>query len=301
MAQIRWAAAALAASLLLAACAEAAPDARARGGPVSTTTAVPSAEPSGGPKLESPPPVTVRFSDQSVDLAAYCFGNACINGAPPAEPPNVGDPEQVVVRFPLPGWSFTASFTPAGDECGRVQQASLEATGGGEFVLRPAGHAGPYDVTLFGRGNGSLFVTFQWTTPTDGPLPVPEARLAVLAGHDGLVDSYGVELEVINLARTPKKAWARITVRDATGEAVTFQASRAQREWCFPVGTVYWDGPDGKGLAAAALGQGPFTYEVQLVLDGVRYRATATWPADEIVGNEPSVALRFSPNLPALS
>jgi hypothetical protein len=253
--------------------------------------------------LDSPPPVTVGFFDQSIELPAwtYCYGDACVDGGPPAEPPNVGNPEQVIVRFPLPGWSFTASFTPAGDECGRVQQAPLEATGRGEFVLQPAGHAGSYDVTLFGRGNGSVFVTFRWTTPSDGPLSVPEARLAVLAGHDGPVDSYGVELEVINLARTPKKASARITVRDATGEAVTFQASRAQREWCFPVGTVYWDGPDDKGLAAAALGQGPFTYEVQLVLDGVRYRATATWPADEIVGNEPSVALDFSPELPALS
>jgi hypothetical protein len=94
-----------------------------------------------------------------------------------------------------------------------VQEVPLEATGGEEFVLRPAGFASTYDVTLFGRGNGDLFVTFRWTTPTDGPLPVPEARLAVLAGHDGRVDSYGVELEVINLARTPKRASATIGSR----------------------------------------------------------------------------------------
>jgi hypothetical protein len=48
-------------------------------------------------------------------------------------------------------------------------------------------------------------------------------------------------------------------------------------------------------------GDGPFTYEVELLLDGARYIAAATWPADEIVGNEPSVALRFTPDLPALS
>jgi hypothetical protein len=65
---------------------------------------------------------------------------------------------------------------------------------------------------------------------------------------------------------------------------------------------VYWDGPDDQGLAAAAaLGDGPFTYEVELVLEGTRYVATATWPADEIAGNEPSVALHFTPGLPALS
>lgn len=302
-ARATWAVAALAGSLLLAACAEAAPVTQAGGGPARTTTAPPLVAPARVPKSDSPPPVTLRYFDRSVDLSAwtYCYGNVCADGAPPAEPPNVGSPAQVVVGFPLPGWSFTASFTPAGDECGRVQEVPLDATGEGEFVLRPAGHAGPYDVTLFGRGGGDLFVTFRWTTPRDGPLPVPEARLAVLANHDGRVDSYGVELEVANLARTPKKSSATITVRDATGNGVTFQATRDQHEWCVPDGTVYWDGPDDEGLAAAALGQGPFVYEVQLLLDGVRYRATAAWPADEIVGNEPSVALQFSPNLPALS
>lgn len=63
-------------------------------------------------------------------------------------------------------------------------------------------------------------------------------------------------------------------------------------------GTVYWDGPDARGLAAAALGDRPFTYEVELVLDGLHYVATAEWPADVIAGNEPSVALEFDPDLP---
>ena len=57
---------------------------------------------------------------------------------------------------------------------------------------------------------------------------------------------------------------------------------------------------DQQGLAAAGLGSGPFTYEVELVLDGIRY-ASADWPAGEIVGNEPSVGLDLTPDLPALS
>ena len=121
------------------------------------------------------------------------------------------------MEFPLSGWSFTASFVPAGKECGRIQEAPLTQTGDGSFVLLPIGHADTYDVTLFGRGNGDLFVTFRWTTPIDGPLPQPEARLAVLAGHDGKTDSYGVELEVSNLARNPEEAVATITVRAETG------------------------------------------------------------------------------------
>jgi hypothetical protein len=298
-AHAKWLMAAFAGSLFLAACAEAAPPGA---GTSPVTTSASSSEPGFYPDLDSPPPVTVRFFDQSIDLHAwtYCYGNVCADGSPPAETPDVGSPQEVVVEFPLSGWSFTASFRPTKDECGRVQQMPLESTGGGAFVLRPAGYADTYDVTLFGQGDGDLFVTFRWTTPIDGTLPPPEARLAVLADHDGQVDSYGVELEVTNLARTPKKTSASITVRSATGETVTFEATRSDHP-CLPEGTVYWDGPDNEGLEAAALGNGPFTYEVELVLDGVRYVATAAWPQDEIVGNEPSVALDFTPDLPALS
>lgn len=293
----KWVTAAFAGSLFLAACGEVAPPGTSR-----DTTPESSAEPGLYPDLDSPPPVTVRFFDRSIDLLVwtYCYGSVCADGSPPSEPPDVGDPEQVVVEFPLPGWSFTASFRPTGDECGREQAMPLDPTGDGAFLLRPAGRADTYDVTLFGRGDGDLFVTFRWTTPTDGPLPAPEARLAVLADHDGRVDSYGVELQVTNLARTPREASATITVRADTGEAVSFYASRAKGT-CLPEGTIYWDGPDQQGLAAASLGDGPFTYEVELVLDGERYLAFANWPADEILGNEPSVALDFTPDLPALS
>lgn len=246
--------------------------------------------------------MTARFFDQSIDLNAwtYCYGNGCVDGGPPRNPPDVGAPEAVVVEFPLSGWSFKASFTPAGEKCGRMQTVSLEPTDEGEFVLRPAGHADTYDVTLFGRGNGDLFTTFRWSTPTDGPLPKPRARLAILAGHDGSVDSYGVELEVRNLARTPLSASARITVRAEDGDALTFKAKQSRRR-CFPEGTLYWDGPDDEGLAAAELGDGPFSYDVELILEGKRYVASATWPDDEIKGNEPSVRLDFTPSLPALS
>ena len=71
--------------------------------------------------LEAPPPVTVRFSDQSIDLHAwtYCYENGCADGSPPRHPLDVGDPDEVGVEFPLSGWSFKASFSPANEECGR--------------------------------------------------------------------------------------------------------------------------------------------------------------------------------------
>ena len=80
---------------------------------------------------------------------------------------------------------------------------------------------------------------------------------------------------------------------------MTFDAMRSSMG-CFHEGTIYWDGPDAQGLAAAELDEGPFTYRVEVVLDGSRHVAEAEWPADEIPGNEPSVPLRFTPSLPSL-
>ena len=248
-----------------------------------------------------PPPVTV-VGDMTVELSAwsYCYGNRCIAGAPPPNPPDVGEPDEVEISFPLSGWRFDAIFTPADEKCGRMQHIRLQPTDEGSFVLGPAGFAGIYDVTLFGRGEGDLSVTFRWTTPVDGPLPEPQARLAILADEDGKETSYGVELNISNLESTPDKAKARITVRSSEGRALSFEAALAQRR-CRPEGSLYFDRPDDKGLEAAALGSRPFVYKVELKLDGKRYVARATWPKDQIPGNHPSVRLHFSPPLPALS
>ena len=254
----------------------------------------------GGPQFDAPPPVIVRAGAKAFTLAAwtYCYDTGCADGSPPVDPPDLGHPPRVDVEFPLVGWTFEAEFVPVGDVCPRRHSVAVESTGEGTYVVVPAGHADTYDVTLFGRGSGDLFVTFRWTTPTDGPMPVPRARLAVLADHDGAVDSYGVELELSDLAATPEQAEAEVMVTAANGEALTFEATRAPG--CFAEGNVYWDGPAQAGLDAAQLGPAPFTYEVIVTLDGVRHTATATWPDDEIDGNEPSVSLDFAPPLPAL-
>jgi len=152
---------------------------------------------------------------------------------------------------------------------------------------------------LFAQGVGDMVAAFRWTTPADGELPTPRARLAVIADHDETPDSYGVELMVSNLAETPDSAAAEITVTAGNGRSLTFDATRARGN-CWPDGTVSFDGPDESGLAAAALGGFPFHYAVTLTLDGKTYRSSADYPADEIHGYEPSVALRFSPALPAL-
>lgn len=69
---------------------------------------------------------------------------------------------------------------------------------------------------------------------------------------------------------------------------------------CRSAGDLYFDHPDEPAKEAARLGDFPFTTTVTLTLDGHTYRATAVYPDDEIKGNEPSVALRFTPELPGL-
>lgn len=278
------------------------------GPPTPTDQGSASVEPSSpqispDPRLpEAPPPVTVHFVNGSVELEpyTYCYVEGCVDGGPTVPIPDVGSPALVTVEYPLDGWTFTAFFR-TGEECGRIQSISLSPNGDGTFTLEPVGFADRYNVSLFGENlrGGSFSVGFQWTTQTDGPMPEPRAYLALLSNDDP-VTSYGVELHVDNLATTPASVRARITVRASNGREITFRADPAHRPFCLSEGTVLWDGPDAKGLEAAALGDPPFTYEVELFLDGNRYVATATWPNDEIEGEEPAVLLDFVPDLPEL-
>ena len=68
-----------------------------------------------------------------------------------------------------------------------------------------------------------------------------------------------------------------------------------------------WDAPSflptvkgGPIPGLAALGKGPYIYDVDLVLDGEHYAAAARWPADEIPDYAPNVRLTFTPPLPAM-
>lgn len=249
------------------------------------------------------PPVTVTGVDGDVGLRpwTYCWTSGCADGMPPEVLEDVGASEELRLAFPVPGWSFEAIFRPADQPCGRRQSVPVEPDGEEEHVVRPAGPAGVYDVDLFGRGpEGDVVVTTRWTTTEDGPFPVPTASLAVLAENDGVIESYGVELLVDDLATTPEHVAAAITVTSSEGAAVTFEPTLMAGQ-CQEEGLLLLDAPVEQGFEAAALGSAPFTYDVVLTLDGRRHTATATWPDDVLPDYEPSVRLDFDPRLPALT
>ena len=255
-------------------------------------------------EIQPPPGFRLTYSDHELQLPPYtwCYTNGCVDGVRATPPSLAGRPAEVRVEVPTAGWHLTATFTHAGESCGRRQIVEPIRAADGSFMLRPAGPAGRYDVDLFAQGDGGdMVATFRWLTSVDGPLATPAARLAVIADHDGHPDSYGVELAIDNLARTPTGSQAHIAVTAANGRSVEFDAEHADNPGCLPEGSIYFDGPDDQGKRAAALGPAPFTYKVTLVLGGRTYRASADYPDDVIAGNEPSVSLTFLPPLPALS
>lgn len=270
--------------------------------PTTTEDSSESEEGRGPTEIDRPPPVEVRGGDTVLSLEAWtaCWGNGCYDGMPPQNPPHIGDPAEILVEFPEEGWEFSATVTPVGEECGRRQTEPLETVEVTVHRLMPIGLADEYEVTLFGRGpGGDLFVSFLWSTPTDGVMPVPAATVSILADHDGQLDSYGVEVPVWNLAATPEQASGRVTVRSAEGEEHTFQLARQDQD-CSE-GTLYFTAPTAEGLTAAGLGTAPFTYELTLGLDGQTHVGTGVWPDQVDPECAPCVPLSFTPPLPALT
>lgn len=250
---------------------------------------------------KKPPPFTLHYGNKKLDIKpyGYCYGTTCADGIPRKPLASVGSPQSVVIELGLKDWTIEANFRASGEPCGQSQSTTLKPDKDGLYHLTPLGHAGAYDVQLFGRGEGGdVAGSFRWKTPADGPLTAPSAIMALIADQGGKPESYGLELGLTNLAVSPKTASAKIKVTAANGRSLEFTPPVAGHS-CAAGGNVSFALPAVKAKAAAAIGGFPFVYDVTVSLDGTKYRATATYPSDQIEGNEPNVALRFSPALPA--
>ena len=90
---------------LLAGCGETGPDPRPAASPDPTTTEAAPREPAAPPDQEGPPPVTLRFLDETVDLPAwtYCYGNLCADADPALRPSGRRQSGGGRGRVPAPG------------------------------------------------------------------------------------------------------------------------------------------------------------------------------------------------------
>lgn len=250
-----------------------------------------------------------HFVDEQGDVVdtppwSACLGNGCWDGAPglAGDLPEAGSPKALYFAFDYAGWDFRdVTFNPVEDAC-RQRVITVEATQVSDQVFRidPAGEPGRWRVDVFGRGpEGDAVTSIIWDTRTGGTKGEPASGIsAVLAGHDGTLDSYGVELSLSGLDRSYPDATATITITSATGRSVTLEPRLASSR-CGRAGNLFFTAPDDEGRRATELGDGPFTYSASVRLGDTTYVGTGTYPQDLIRGNEPSIRLTWDPPLPS--
>ncbi|MFC0220966.1 hypothetical protein, partial [Nocardioides zeicaulis] len=250
-----------------------------------------------------PPRFHVLAADGQLDLAPWtiCYASGCADGGPSDTPPPVGAPPELTLGFDLPGWTFQATFREHGTRagCGRQVTVPVEATGERTFRVLPAGPSGDWDVDLFGRGptGGDAVTTVRWRTPVEGAYPdAATGQASVLADDDGELDSYGLELFVSDLDRDHPEARAEVVVTSASGRSVTLPLGAPDE--CHSEGFLSFRAPAALGRRATVLGEGPFAYEVRLVLAGTTYTGRGTWPDDTTEEITPAVPLTWTPALP---
>jgi hypothetical protein len=113
---------------------------------------------------ERPPKVVVSGGGRTLELSPFtwCWAGLCAGGRPPADPPSLGSPRQADLRFPVAGWTFSATFAPVGAAGGDLA-GSVTAAGSAYRIVPPAA-AGDHRVIVFGSGpGGDVAVAFRWT------------------------------------------------------------------------------------------------------------------------------------------
>lgn len=240
--------------------------------------------------------LVIRYNDTELHIASM---DAAVNLDPitDALPSIVADNLYVFVR--PAGWTLSAmQFTGEPYEC---DERSLEPVqddiGGGWWTIRPVGPAGTYTLQLSaGSGPGlplggevgaaGAYVTLQ--TMTDRPLPPPAATIDVVAIEN---EPASVSLTITGLSDSPDSVSASV-VLTGSGEQPVTSTPTPQDGDCAMTGDVslYSELTDDE---ISSLGEAPYRYDIDLVLDGATYTATGTTPEDGALGT-----LSFTPALP---
>ena len=262
---------------------------------------------------DSPPPIQLYAGGNPVTDAwqgSYCWmtrnQGRCVDTIGPELDvvPDVGSPEGVDMYFPIPRTKFSATFTPVNAGCRRTYAGKVMDLGDGRYWLGPAGPPARYLVELMGiTTQGEAPGAFVWTTPVPGDMNPPEAEISIVWKPDGEVEGQGFRMSIEKLAVTPRSASATVTVTAGNGASTSFDAGRP-RFGCPAKGEVHFsERGETSSQEVAALGPEPFRYDVELVLDGEAYSASATWPDDHVddpQNDDPApVPLEFDPPLPS--
>lgn len=256
-----------------------------------------------------PSGLVARLPDRDVDLPAdtSCWTDRlhCRRALllPGSDVPYLGRHGMIDFWFARPGWSFSAVFRRAGEECPRSATIEAIRTDRQWFRLTPAGPAGRYDVELHGRGpEGIASTRFSWTTSIDGPLDPPEGMIGLFPESRG-EGTFGLEVMLDDLAFQPAASdvarAVEVGVTSSDGSTRTLSAplipesldchARGSR------GSFYFQREWNSDFAE--VGPGPHDIEVELSIRGTTYVGRATW--DEAKARtSPYAPLTFTPPLP---
>lgn len=261
--------------------------------------------------LPAPPPIRLVVGDEELELfqGSYCWqsgsAGACVDSVGPTRQDLVDagaqDSVEVVVDVPLDRISAELVPLDAG-RCTAGYDTEPQPLGDGHYRIDPAGPAGRYRVSVWGHApQGEVPGMFQWDMPA-GPVPEPEARLSLVWEPHGELEGQGFVLSVLGLPPGPHEASAEVTARASDGESLTFDAGRPDRTCPRSGDLVFAERGTSLSDRVADLGDPPFAYAVDLVLDGETFHGTGTYPEPEDTDpdndNPAPVLLTWEPPLP---
>ena len=260
---------------------------------------------------DRPPPLTLYGTQGEVELDAwsFCFfaeaedgssnRGSCADGAPPEHPPELRADDAATFAFPLDGWDFSADFHPAGeraDRCRREWSTPVRQEGD-RYVIPVVVPAGTWDVDVFGRGEpgNDLTTTFRWVTAGAAQTETGVTGTAFFIGPPSLgtpMTAPSPTVRLSGLATEPAEASARFRLTASGGEELALELRLAPGR-CARDGVVSFVTPTGPSEIDLS-GAPPFTYAVDVTLDGVTSTGTGTWP-DDLVANGDELELTFDP------
>jgi hypothetical protein len=244
----------------------------------------------------------IRYADSELRLAPtnWRLGSESSENIKDTPPPIVGA-DELYVFSPVAGWfiyfdQYTGRSPLTCDGIAFVPE--VEDLGDGWSVIRPGGPDGTYSLKILaasgpgGGPNGEMTGLIMWNVSNGTPLPPPSATISILRDDEGTLDAWDVTVSVANLEPPTENVSALVTVTSVEGRSIIFRPE--------PTGgcthgylSLTLGLNDVEAQEVIALGSAPYTYAVDLVIEGATFVGTAQYtegPND--------VSLKFATPLP---